>query len=349
MTFPRRAEDLTAGWLEEQLGTEVRDFRSDQIAVGVGLIGSLHRIHLDGDGPASVVAKFPVEDPITRDHVATPLRAYQTEVGYYRDGETTFARPRVHAAEIDEGTGDFVLLLEDLDGLRSEDQLGGCSIEDARLVLAELARHHAHHAVHGGPAARPWLVRFDDPVRQQVVAGMTGQSVAPFLAGFGAGLDGDLRQLVEGLGSTIPTFMAIHKEPNVTVAHCDVRLDNMFFGGADRPVVLLDWQLAGIGGIAYDVAYFLSQSLTTGERRVHERSLVDGYFDALRAQGCPLDEDAFWIDYRRTLAFCISYAVTVGGQVDLANERARVLCHDILDRAVAAISDHDALAVWPAG
>ncbi len=60
-------------------------FRSEQIAVGVGLLGYLYRIHLESDGPSSVVAKFPVQDEVTRTHVASPLRAYQSEVGYYRD------------------------------------------------------------------------------------------------------------------------------------------------------------------------------------------------------------------------------------------------------------------------
>lgn len=351
MRFPRSVDELTEGWIEDRLGADIRGFRAEQIAVGVGLLGYLYRLHLDGDGPSTVIAKFPVEDEVTRTHVAAPLGAYQAEVGYYRDlaERGPIGTPTVHAAEVDDATGDFVLLLEDLAHLRAEDQMAGCAPDDAALVLEHLAAHHAHFAAAGGPPTHPWLARFDDAVRQQVVAGMATQAAAPFLEGFGAGLHAEVREFVESLGTTIPSYMAVAKEPVRTVAHCDVRLDNIFFGGRDRPVVLLDWQLAGIGGVAYDVAYFLSQSMDTAVRRDHERQLVEGYFTAMEGLGRPVDREAFWIDYRRTVAFCIVYPVNVGGQMDLGNERGRALCEGMLERAVAAIEDHDALAVWPAG
>lgn len=350
MRFPRSIDEVTVDWLQHQLGAGVRGFRTEQIAVGVGLLGYLYRIELDGDGPASVVAKFPVQDEVTRNHVATPLRAYQSEVGYYRDlaAGGPMGTATVYAADVDDGTGDFVLLLEDLAGLRSEDQMAGVSPEDAELVLSQLAAHHATHARNGGPAI-PWLPRFDDAVRQQVVAGMVGQAMPSFLENFGAGLDAGIRGLVESLSTSIPTYMSVTKEPNRTLAHCDLRLDNIFFGGPDRPMVLLDWQLVSNGGVAYDVAYFLSQSMTTDVRRAHEQRLVDGYLATMADLGCPVDAEAFWIDFRRTVAFCMVYPVNVGGQMELANDRARDLVTALQDRAIAAIEDHDALAVWPAG
>ncbi len=353
MRTPRSASELTADWLSDRLGVPVHGFRETQIAVGVGLLGFLHRIELDtgGAGPASVIAKFPVQDPVTRTHVAAPLRAYETEVGFYRDlaDAGPMGTAAVHAAEVDESTGDFVLLLEDLAGLRTEDQMAGCSADDARLVLGHLAAHHAHFAGGGGPTGVPWLARFDDPVRQQVVAGMAAQAAPAFLEGFGRDLDPEVRTVVEGLGATIPDYMRVAEEPIRTLSHCDLRLDNVFFGGADRPVVLLDWQLAGVGGVAYDVAYFLSQSMTTEERRAHEDDLVGGYLQAMADRGVAVDEEGFRLDYRRTVAFCLVYPVNVGGQMDLANERAHDLCRALLDRSLAAIEDHDALAVWPAG
>lgn len=355
MPFPRHVSALTEGWLSERLGTDVRSFEAEPIGVGVGLLGLLYRIHLDlprgADGPASVVAKFPIGDDATRTHVAAPLRAYHAEVGFYRDAapDTPLSVPAVHAAEIDEVTGDFVLVLEDLSLLRSEDQLVGCSVDDARTVLSGIAAHHAHHAGQVSEAPHPWMARFDDPVRQAVVAGMAAQALPPFMERCGSLVDPRWHPFLEELPTAIPEFMSVITEPNETFAHVDLRLDNIFFGGPDRPMVLLDWQLAGIGGLAYDVAYFLSQSLATETRRVHEGGLIDGYLAELAAGGCQVDRDAFMVDYRRTLAFCIAYPVNVGGQVDLANERAHELLTGMLSRALAAIEDHDALGVWPAG
>lgn len=187
MDFPRSIDEVTEGWLEAQLGAEIEGFQAEQIALGVGLLGYLYRLEIDGDGPMSVVAKFPVQDEVTRNHVATPLGAYQCEVGYYRDlaDAGPMGTAQVYAAEVDDATGDFVLLLEDLADLRAEDQMLGVSPEDAALVLSQLALHHAANARDGGPTDISWLPRFDDPVRQQVVAGMAGQAAPPFLENFG--------------------------------------------------------------------------------------------------------------------------------------------------------------------
>ncbi len=351
MRFPHTPGELTAGWLGDQLGCDVRSFESEQIGVGVGLLGVLHRVHLDGDGPTTVVAKFPTTDVAARTHVVEPLRAYEKEVGYYRElaADAPVSSPEVYTAEFDAETGDFVLLLEDLGSLRTADQTVGCTAQDAAVVLTEIARHHAHHARDGGPHIRPWMGTVDDPALQQVVAGMAAQALPTFRDSFAGAVEPSLREFVDTLPETVATFMTIQKEPTTTYAHVDLRLDNIFFGGPERPVVLVDWQLSAVGGLAYDVAYFLSQSLTVDDRRQHEATLIDGYLAAVEAAGCPVDRDAFMIDYRRTVAFCAVYPINAAGQIELANDRARELVADMLDRALTAVQDHDALAVWPAG
>jgi len=61
MTFPTTSAALTTEWLSTALGTRVTGFDIEPVGVGVGLVCDLVRVHLrhDGDGPATIIAKFP--------------------------------------------------------------------------------------------------------------------------------------------------------------------------------------------------------------------------------------------------------------------------------------------------
>lgn len=348
MSFPRGPEDLTTGWLSDALGAEVASFETTPIGVGVGMMGQLVQVRTEGAEPKSVVAKFPTADDGARMNVAGPLRLYQREAQFYRDlaDSVPVGTPTVHAAEFDEATGDFVLLLEDLSTLRCADQIAGCSIGDARTVIDQIADHHAHYSDPARLDAIGWLPQLDDPVMQAVVNGMAKQSLPGFYDVFGAELTPEFRNFYDRLPETAVEFMGGTEEGTATMAHVDLRLDNIFFGDEHRPMVLIDWQLSAKAGFAYDVGYFLSQSLDTDVRRQHEAALVERYLSRLESHGVDVDRTGFDIDYRRTVAFCTIYPVNVAGSVEMANDRAVDLVRMLYERAMAAVHDHDALDVW---
>ena len=57
-----------------------------------------------------------------------------------------------------------------------------------------------------------------------------------------------------------------------TLIHSDLRADNLLFSPDGTAVTLVDWQGAGIGPPAWDLAYFLSQSLDVDTRRANEHA-----------------------------------------------------------------------------
>ena len=128
--------------------------------VGNGLVGDSYRFGLtyqeaEPDAPASVIGKFPAADPDSRRAGSAHL-LYLREVSFYRELAHTLAinTPRPFVAEIDPETDDFILILEDLTPFRQADQLAGCSLDDARTVMAEAAALHAP--------------RWDDPALQSL-------------------------------------------------------------------------------------------------------------------------------------------------------------------------------------
>jgi aminoglycoside/choline kinase family phosphotransferase len=126
-----------------------------------------------------------------------------------------------------------------------------------------------------------------------------------------------------------------------TLCHGDMRLDNIFFH-EDGSLSILDWQLANSAVGTNDMAYFVSQSLSTEDRRSFEQELLHLYHDTLVDGGvADYTFDDVWTDYRRMLVFCLAYPITAGAG-ELANDRAFDLCRTMLKRSIAAVTDTDA-------
>jgi hypothetical protein len=348
---PYRPEDITTDWLSEATGSSVSSFDIEQIGIGVGLLGRLYRITLTGDGaPASVIGKFPTLDDGARMNVIEPLRFYEKEVAFYRDiaPEAPIATPQVFAAEFDTGSGDFVLLLEDLGDRRMCDQTVGCAVKDAEIAIDTMTDMHAHWWA-SDFADMPWLPNYADPPFPQVIAGMFKQAWPRALEVLGDHLAPKYREYGERYPEYVQFFMdeATH-EPHSFV-HGDFRLDNVFFATDERhaPVTLVDFQISFRGRPGYDLGYFVSQSLETEARRSAESALIDRYHSGLASRGIDYPMVDLVRDYKRTVAYCFIYPIVACGQIEVTNDRMLQLLHGMVDRAVKAIDDNDALAMLP--
>jgi aminoglycoside phosphotransferase (APT) family kinase protein len=88
-----------------------------------------------------------------------------------------------------------------------------------------------------------------------------------------------------------------------TFLHGDVHAGNVYHHTGARGG-LLDWQLSLRGCWALDVGYLLTSTLATGDRRDHERDLLAGYLDRLRAAGVDAPEaDVAWLAYRQNALY----------------------------------------------
>lgn len=351
--IPVGPESVTAPWLSEVLGAEVRGCRLEQIGIGIGLLGRLFRAHLDAgpDLPTSVVVKLPMLDATVRTALCEDLDLYRSEVRFYQEiGLADPLRPaRPYFAAFDEATHDFVLVLEDLGRLRLADQIKGCSAADAETVIDAIADHHAYWWESDRLASLSWLKAYNDPPFPAVLAGNFAAAWPGFLEAFGAELSPALRDFGERYRALVPWYLDELTRPPRTFWHGDLRLDQLFFAvePGDAPVTALDWQVTGKGRGAYDVAYFLSQSLDTDIRRGCETQLLERYLGSLAERGIDYPAAEFRRDYRLTVAWCFVYPVLAEGRVGAVNDRQRELHRAMLERAVAAITDHDALALRP--
>ena len=350
--FPSTIEDVSADWLTGVLrgsgfdGAQITDLQVEVIGEGVGIMGLLYRVKLSysessaKEVPQSVVIKVPSPHEQTR-HIARAFMFYGKEIGFYRDAakDTPLDTPRCYAAHHDPESDDFVLVLEDLDGMEVISQLDGCPIDKAEIAIEALARHHAAFwESERFSEDLAWLpFGWDVPFPQAIAQGFS-QALPTCMEMFPNGVSERIKKVGEKFPTVTSEMMELADSP-VTLAHGDFRLDNLFFQNEDLKVI--DWQICikTVGG--YDVGYFLSQSLTIEDRRNHERDLLDKYRKTLSEIGLDYPQDRLMEDYRRSVLFCLAYPVQASAAA-LVNERAVQLVTEMFARVSTAIEDLNA-------
>jgi hypothetical protein len=352
-SIPADSLSVTPAWLSEVLGADVYGCELEQIAIGVGLLGTLYRAHLDGgpNVPTSVVIKLPTLNTEVRTAICEAADLYLKEVRFYEEIGLTNPLPpaRPYFVAFDEATHNFVLVLEDLGRLRLADQRFGCSVADAETVIDAIARQHAHWWDSDRLTSLPWLTTYNTPSFSAMTISNYDAAWPVFLDRLGAEVSPTLRGFGERFPSLMPWFLEELSRPPRTFLHGDLRLDQLFFAVQphDPPVTALDWQIVGKGRSAYDVGYFLSQSLTADARRSCEDQLIERYTERLAEHGIDYPRDEFRRDYRLTTAWCFAYPVIAAGRPDVANDHQMELLRAILKAAAMAIEDHDVLSLRP--
>ncbi len=345
-----RAEDVTSDWLSSALGGDVGPVTSQQI--GDGHIGVNIRIstpEADANLPRSVVIKLPATDE-TSLATAAMLRHYERETKFYTELASTVDMrvPACLYGDWTAATNAFVLVLEDMAPAEQGDQLTGCTLDQARDAVRELAKLH-------GP-------RWDDPTLADIDwieydTGDTGDQAASSLAvmwqmffpGFAgtyrSHLSDDEFALAERFGGAIAQWRGGRSGPK-TITHGDYRLDNMLFatpqGGP--PVTVVDWQTPAVGSPITDLSYFIGAGLLPDDRRAHERELISVYLDALGAYDIALDEGWVWEQYRRD-AFAGLCVAAMASQIVTLNDRSEAMFGAMAQRHLRQALDLDSFSL----
>jgi aminoglycoside phosphotransferase (APT) family kinase protein len=355
---PRSIGEVDAAWMQSVLrtsgaideGTEVVSITAEPFAVGAGLLSLLHRVvpaYAGGDGPASVIVKFPIDHPVQR-HIADSLGFYPREIRFYRElaASTKVRVPQVHAAMIAADSTDFVVVMEELHGKETADQRDGATWPQVLASLDAMAAFHAswHESPHLDeltstfpPMLNPGYLHGLPPVFQ---AGWphalehAGDLLTPELVAFGERYC-DLLEYMLTTANTPRTFV-----------HGDWRLDNLFFD--DDGVTVIDYQISGIASGVYDLAYFVSQSIAPEVRRGREDELIDRYLAGLAAHGVVRDRDEVVHQFKVGVAQCFIYGVSSFPSYAELPERSQQLMRLLLGRSGQAIIDIDALSAFPA-
>lgn len=316
---------------------------AEVIPIGTGQMAGSYRVNVgpqpNGEEAAdahgvTVVVKVPKGTPEQR---LLAANSYRTEVDFYTElAPLVDARlPRLLGGWRNEAGDDFMLVLEDLAPWRVGDQLTGCDRHQAAAAVENLA------AVHGALWNEPRVAQVLPMVGDAEVEGTAavfGILTEMFLAGHRDQLDDATVDICERFAPLASRFLAAQAD-RVGIVHGDYRLDNLLFSADGDECAVIDWQTAGCGLPARDLAYFLGTSLTVEDRRAHGDELIADYHGALgdhAIEGYELgtcrDEYAFGL-------FQIPLTVMFGSAIAASTDRGAAMFDVMITRGAAAIRD----------
>lgn len=361
-TYPTHPGELTEAWLTETLrasgtldpATSVSGFTTEPVGEGIGMLGVLVRVRLAYEPPApnapvSLIAKFPTTVAGNR-AVAMAFRLYEREIRFYLDiaPQVEVSAPRCYGGEIDPVSGDAVLILEDLGEYTMGDQVAGCNADQAIKILDAVVGLHARFW--GRTVGDPVLASVpavDDTFQIEGIAAGTAAGWDPCMAMLGDVIPAEIQAAKDRFVPAVPDLHRRMGQRQQTVIHGDVRLDNMMFGThpGQRDVVLVDWSLITTCGL-HDVAYLLTQNVTTEERRAHEARIIEHYHGRLVELGVrDYSIEQCWDDYKLSALQLYAYAIVIAGTLDPSNERGAAFMRELVSRASTAMVDHDLLSL----
>ena len=313
MNFPFEPEQLTVEWLTDTLrqanvlkqahvqSFEVKHLSGIQGALAHNSIITLAYDHVEKDAPRSIFAKFAQPDPERRSRMQN---AYEQEIRFYKEfaHRVDFPTPEAYFGEYDEATGYFLLLLEDRSSGRIGDRATGCSVDEARLAITEIARFHATWWEH------PDLTQYTWPISQDSFLNMIQERYKHFADTLEdipeIPRDPELLQTIKEHSSQFVTLIRYLQQAPFTLIHNDYQLDNFIFitSGDTTSMMVVDWQLTALGRGTLDVASFLGGNISIADRRTHEQGLLRRYHDALCENGVvDYSFDQCWEDYRMSM------------------------------------------------
>ena len=260
--------------------------------------------------------------------------------------------PRLFYGAWEDRSQRFVLVLEDLAGMRSGDHFAGATPDQARRAVRALARLHGRYWNDVGQPRLSGAFDTSSPRMRPLVQILYLAFLVPTLKHFGHCFSAEMRRVAEAYGPRVAAHVGgIAASAPRTFIHGDYRLDNLFFGAEADDVALIDWQVSGLACGLYDVAYFLGASVTTEVRREIERDALQEYTDIVvetagkRAQGFTFDE--CWRLYRSHMLGRLLISIFVCGGLDVSDEQPRALAESGLRRTLAAIEDLQAADFLP--
>lgn len=341
------ATELTAAWIEGVLhNAGFNDAQVESFAyrpIGAGNVSDTVRVtltyHAPTQAPSSLVCKFRCSDELAHAH-GIGSGSYGREVNTYRALSAAGCACSIPKVFWVDGHAENVnLVMEDLSvGTRAGNQVAGCSIEDARSVVTELAKLHRAFFPIDRRDAPDWAMTMAATADYWTGAIAKGLPVVREAA---AGRVNEADMAIVERAAEVASAWYRQPVDRGALTHGDPRVDNIIFRNETNgsEAVIIDWQMTGWRSPMHDVGYFLSGSVSIEDRRAGEADLLDGYAAIL---GSAYPREAIEADYRRQLPSGLMTTLAAYGVLPMTPE-VDVLLMALLRRNIAAVADWQSL------
>ena len=348
--IPAQVDDISVDWLNAVLGNEFGTVVSIDVAhfgEGVGILGELARISLtyaaDQTGPPSIVAKCASASPENQ-FLSVAMGFYLREVAFYQhiaDGVDIRVPRPFHAAASETGVP-FILLIEDIEGASTPNQLDGISVDEARRIISSVVPLHTQFWGTDEMMSLDWL----PPMNNDMYKGAQPMATAAFPSfaeHFGDRIPADMLETIRvacDRYSELLDYTVTVGTPTFT--HTDCRAENYLFGGpdGDDATTMIDFQLSTRHVGMWDVTNLLAGSMDPALRRANEVDLISEYVAQIRAAGIDYTVDQAMKEYRISLLQQTT-AQVITSDLQGGNDRGAALLEQLHLRPVLAAMDND--------
>lgn len=333
---------MNAQWLSVATGFDISSAATKQIGIGIGVSSAVYRASLEGRNcPPSVIVKLPALDEAAV-FTSMMLRMYIREVRFFHTlaQDCPFRTPAMYFGQVNEETSQFALVLEDLGGLRIVDQNIGMDVHDAFVAVDGLAHMHAKWwGTADALATAGTTISLSDPIYPAILPTVFAEGweiVTKEMT-----LPKSILDIGPKFGTAVESLLASLTTGTNTLAHGDFRADNMLFT-TDNELAVLDFQLIGTGTGAYDLAYFVTQSLAPDVASRYEIELFDLWINALHRYGVAaelINVTQLWEHYRIAALFCLAYPIVASRGMDFSDPRQYALVETMNTRFDRALTE----------
>ncbi len=338
--------EITPQWLSGLLGGKVTAIEA--IAIGTGQVGATYRLKLQGDNvPASIVAKLPSNDDLSRATGKSHL-TYLRESRFYQQfaGKKPMAVPDHLYIAFDEDSHAFTLIMHDLPRHVAGNQLSFPTREEAMLAMDAAASIHA--AWWGDPMldTLDWLNGTKAVPPPLDVDALYTMFWPAFCDRYGERVTPQMRKVGDAYMGKVGGWVSMREGPRC-LTHNDFRPDNMLFAPDDpeRPIVVVDWQTAGVGLGAGDIAYYMGTTLDPAIRAGEEKALVARYRARLINLGVAESDLGDLWDVYRGASFAGFLMGATAAMVVMQTERGDAMFLAMCERSAAMVLDHAEIAL----
>jgi Phosphotransferase enzyme family len=338
--------EITPSWLSGLLDCEVTSVNAAPI--GTGQVGATYRLTLEGnDAPASIVAKLPSNDKLSRATGKSHL-TYLRESRFYQSfaGRKPMAVPDHLYVGFDEESHAFTLIMHDLPRHTAGNQLSFPSREEAMLAMDAAASIHA--AWWGDPMldTLDWLNGTKAVPPPLDVNALYTLFWPAFCDRYGYRVTPEMRHVGDAYLGKVGEWAELRAGPRC-LTHNDFRPDNMLFAPDDpkQPIVIVDWQTAGVGVGAGDVAYYMGTALNPETRGEEEKALLERYRAGLSANGVPDSDLTDLWDVYRGASFAGFLMGATAAMVVVQTDRGDAMFLAMCERSARMVLDHAEIAL----
>jgi hypothetical protein len=347
--LPETVDQVTHEWLDEVMapsfpGRTLIHARTDQVIPGTATKILMTLVFSASATEPAIQQKVCVKgafDPAVRGY--SPGAIFAAEAAFYRDVGSKLDVALPHAFYADDD-GDYgVLILEDIaeQGATFGEVTQAWDADQAAGLLRILANVHSF-SWDWKPGILPWLQGGSGALRDGIRS-MAAEANFETLINRPQVTDHIPAELLDRdrwMGS-LQTLWERDDRQTQCLGHGDAHLGQTYLQKDGTPG-LLDWQCAGLMPWAKDVAYFLGGALRVEDRRRFERTLLDGYLEALASAGGPvIDREEAWGDYRRQMLQGICWTMVTEhmqpiNAITVMNERYLTAIKDLETLAIIA-------------